>query len=913
MNHLKAGLHDYVRTSSQIILWGFMITAVFIFGLHALFATTHPYPLDYGEAPLVDQARRLAAGETIYQVDRSTPPYTIANYPPLYPLFLAPFAHSVPFQMGRLISVIGAVGSAVFLALTLFALTENRLAALVTASLFLATRYLVQWSGLARIDLLALLFATAALYVLVRWPHSRGAIIGSGILLIAAIYTRQSYALAAPLAAVAWLWSQDKRKAITLAAIVIGGSLVLLALLTVLTGGGFFFHVVTANVNPFSFERTLEGLLDVGGILPLALILALILLIGGWRRVPAWPLLAGFLLGAFISALTYGKVGSNINYFLELTAALSLTTGIVLAWSDKHVWRRAAVLLLIALQIGISLSATMKIGVDSRLAPRRADLEAVRRLEQIAKNTDGTILADEYMGLLTLQDRPLYLQPFEMSQLANDGQWNQQQLVNDILQQQFPAILIHHFGPFPVHRERWTPEMLAAIEQAYRPTQTMAGTVIYRPQEATVATAVPPATANSFAANLNPSPPVLVSQTPHLYQPSLAINPVWPEHMALIVTSGPTAEFSTIDPNTKLLLYTSTDGGNTWAEQTAFSGPPQPTHSGDVAFAPDGSLTIMGIRGGEIILNSAVRESDYDLSVVPQAGVTRAQVIARPRFQIDPRTGDFYLSFDSQAEDLYDTPAFIQSANGGQTWSPTFRANQQVALADFNNGRATWPTDIHLLLGEGNNLALAWVWEAEPWIWPRDVWLSTSEDGGQTMSPPQRIGETWGPISAAANRNGRYALTLRTGTETEQQLVVAITDDNGRSWTSTTINGNIPLTFDVDQRPALSVAENGIVDVIFYATETADCSLTLEEWRNEAIFSYHNSCSYNLYYSYSPDGGQSFSQPVQLNESTIRGDEFAVIDGRSQTGSPAIVATNEAAYAAWIEEGQVYTSRIPNP
>ena len=910
MNQFKASLPNYVRTVTQIILWAFMGTAVFIFLLHALLAISYPYPLDYGEAPLINQAQRLVSGENIYRSDLSEPPYTISNYPPLYVLFLAPFAQGSPFQMGRLISVLAAVGSAIFLGRIVLTLTQNRLAAWATSTLFLSIPFVVHWSGMTRIDLLAMLFATAALFVLVRYEDSRWGLIGSGILLIAAAYTRQSYALAAPLAAVAWLWLQDRQKALKLAGIVVGGGLVLFALLSLLTGGGFFFNIITANANQFQWDRALDGLLTVAGTLPLAIILALVLLIGGWKKVSGWWLCAGFLLGALISTFTYGKIGSNVNYFLEITAALSLTAGLVLGWRDDDMWQRALIIVLIALQIGIGLAATMSLAVDQRLAARRADLEAVRRVEQFLERTDGTVLADEYMGLLNMHGRPLYLQPFEMSQLANDGHWDQQPLLNDIRNQEFSAILIHHFGPFPVHRERWTPEMLDAIDQAYRPSQTMAGTVIYTPQEMGEITAVPPATSATFPAEAAASAPSLVSQSANLYQPTVAINPILPEQMAVIATAGSAAAFSTFDRNTTLLLYTSTDGGQSWTEQTAFSGPLIPTVSGGVYFAPDGTLYVMGIRGGEVVLDRGIREMDYDLSRTPQLPVTRVQVNARPRLQVDMESGDLYISMDAQANEIYDTPVFMRSTDGGALWSLPMRADQQVALADFDNGRATSPDDIHLLLGADDNLAMVWVWDAEPWIWPRDVWMSTSADGGSTFSPPTRIGETWGPLSAAANNNGRYALTLRTGTESEQQLVVAVSDDNGRSWHSTIASGDIPLTFDVEQGPALSVTDNGIVDLIFYAAETADCSPSLEEWRFGSRFSYENSCTYNLYYSYSTDGGESFSQPIPLNDTVIQGNEFAIVDGRSQTGSPSLATTNEAAYAVWIQGGQVYLSRI---
>ena len=55
------------------------------------------------------------------------------------------------------------------------------------------------------------------------------------------------------------------------------------------------------------------------------------------RRSPLFALAAPYALGAVLSALTIGKVGSNVNYLLELCAASSLAGGIVVAWSRQHV------------------------------------------------------------------------------------------------------------------------------------------------------------------------------------------------------------------------------------------------------------------------------------------------------------------------------------------------------------------------------------------------------------------------------------------------------------------------------------------------------------------------------------------------------------------------------------------------
>jgi hypothetical protein len=607
--------------------------------------------------------------------------------------------------------------------------------------------------------------------------------------------------------------------------------------------------------------------------------------------------------------LTIGKVGANVNYFLELAAALSLIIGSIIAWSEPNIWRYAIVLLLVIGQMGLALSSTMNTAVDRFLTPRRIEVESIGRLEQLVANRPDPVLADEYMGLITLQDRPLYLQPFEMTQLARDGVWDQTTLLTEMEQAAFNAILIHYSGNPSVHRDRWTDEMLAAVDKAYRPAYTMMGTVVYLPWEDSEITAVPAPNETTFNANLAVGAPTLLSQSPNLYQPVLAINPINPQHLALIVGAGPAADFSTFAPGVNLLLYTSTDGGATWAEQEPLTTPRLSNTDGALAFAPDGTLVVMGSRDGELTLNSSAAEANYEMTLANQMGVTRAQIYARPWLQIDPETAEFILSFDAQEEDTYDTPAFIRSTDSGQIWSTSTRPDQHIALTDLSNLRAVWPDDIRVLFGEGEEAALVWTWGAEPWVWPRTVWLATSTDGGQTLSPPQRIAETWGPINATS-RDGRYAIITRTGIETEMQLAVSLSADNGRTWSNALASGDIPITFDPDKAPGLSIAPNGTIDVVFYAAQTADCGQTTAVWRDSVNLPYVDNCQYDVYYAFSEDEGQSFSQPLQLNDSAIAGETFAVVNGRSQSGSPAIAGNDEAAFPVWIDGGQLYTLRL---
>ena len=284
-------LRPYFSEGAKIVLSFFLVATVIIFALHTYLSVAYPYSLDYGEAPLIDQAVRLSAGENIYRSDVNTPPYTIANYPPLYVISLIPFLNwfDSPFQMARVISVIATLLSGAFIGLIIYTLSKNRFAALVAAIIFLASPYVVQWSARARIDSLALAFATGALFVLVRWPKARWTWLIGGLLFVAAIYTRQSYVLAAPLAGFVWLWTQDKRRAVSLALLVGGLGIALFLIINTLTNGGFYYNIVTANVNEFAWERLRENLAQLWWDNYLILGLSAVFLFIGWRTQKSWP------------------------------------------------------------------------------------------------------------------------------------------------------------------------------------------------------------------------------------------------------------------------------------------------------------------------------------------------------------------------------------------------------------------------------------------------------------------------------------------------------------------------------------------------------------------------------------------------------------------------------------------------
>jgi len=504
---------SYLEAGARTLVSVVFAVALIVFGIHALQGLLYPFPLDYGEAPLVDQAIRLAQGGAIYRANLDTPPYTITNYPPLYVLAMAPFVaiFGPNFWAGRLISVVGALATAWFLGGIVAAQggqaqSRDRFAAWLTALLFLAFPYVVSWAKLARIDLLALALSIAALYVIACRPQSNRALVGTALLLTAAIYTRQSYGLAAPFAAFVWVWARRGwRAAFALAGMVAAVGLFLFVILNLATGGGFFFNIVTANVNPFNIDTIIRYTRELWGLVPILLFLCVVLIFfipaRARRKLSAaegWPMVIPYLAGALLSAGTIGKIGSNVNYLLELCAALALVAGTVLTWSRK-VWRsdvespgpvwvpplaRSVVLILLAVQVPLLMRFTLLNPVQD-FKYRSSLRPSLDELRVLVAETAGPVLADEYMGMLTLNNKLLYIQPFEVTQLANAGLWDQTPLLDAIRAETFPLILIHHYRWYPVYQERWTPEMLTAIQAHYVASDFKADTILFRPRSTT--------------------------------------------------------------------------------------------------------------------------------------------------------------------------------------------------------------------------------------------------------------------------------------------------------------------------------------------------------------------------------------------------------------------------------------------
>lgn len=324
-----------------------LIANAVFFIVHAAHMLTYPYPLDYGEGPLVQQVNLLRNGLPFWRLyaDPGAPPYNVVNYPPVYPLaaWLVSFATGDALLAGRIVSLMAAFGAVAALWLlssrqSAVGSQERRQPVIVSPChlvilSFLALPIVREWAVVMRVDMLGVCLGLWGA-VVARRNAGRAAVLWAVPLLLASLLTKPSL-IAAPGAVVVWLLLRDWQRAVLVAgALALGGGL-LVGLLQWASGGWFFFHVVTANANEwqatlaYNFwhdQLVIHGTLFVAAPLGVVAWLARGVAVRPWqeRRAVLLPVTLPIMytLLGIVTAIGVGKVGAYLNYFLELYAGL---------------------------------------------------------------------------------------------------------------------------------------------------------------------------------------------------------------------------------------------------------------------------------------------------------------------------------------------------------------------------------------------------------------------------------------------------------------------------------------------------------------------------------------------------------------------------------------------------------------
>jgi hypothetical protein len=452
-------------------------------------ALRFPFPIEYGEGPVLEQAVRLARGEAIYLNSFAPSPWRLTQEPPVFHLAQLPFVASNPaFWPGRAISVISAIACVLLVALIVHRLTDDWLASAISGLILLAFPHLASWSLLNRADTLALSLSLTGLYVTLRWArHLWGASLAAA-LFVASIFTQPAYALAAPATAFIWLfWSQRmRRQAGLLIGLVAGAALALFLGLNLATAGGFMLNVFIAGSGTFVWFRVIGLLINLFVHTAFVFIGGFIFLVleRSTERTHAWPFALPYVVLSLLATLTAGNAGSDVNDLYQLVAALCVLMGSAIAWVSVTAWLRVIALVVVAFQLADLRDWTQ----ESYLAAAIERMTQPRELAQLSaqmRQINDDVLADEYMGLLPINGKRIYLQPAEFTQLQAQGLWSDAQLIEQINQRQFPMIALYEPATAdtePLIVQRWPKPVRDAIYANYEVRERLADALIYVPK-----------------------------------------------------------------------------------------------------------------------------------------------------------------------------------------------------------------------------------------------------------------------------------------------------------------------------------------------------------------------------------------------------------------------------------------------
>ena len=359
----------------------------------ALSRLTYPFTVEWLESNSLVEVHRILAGQRLYAAP--TAGYVPDGYPPLYFAVSAAAASvlGVSYLPLRLVSLVSSLVCFALLGRLIQRETASVAAGVGAAGLFAATYFATDtWFDVGRVDSLFLALSIGGLYA-ARWMRSTRGAIAAGVLLAAAVLTKQT-GLAEGVVVIAALLTGPRRRLACVAALaeltVLGISTLLLG---ITSGGWYIFYVFQLMsehpLNYSSFGRFCTALLSALGIAACAALI-------GARRVPL-VLLAGSATLAVEGCAALVHSGGSSNDMLPAYLAVALLAGLALGGKSSG-WASAASGVLVLAQTAVLLSGFH----PSQAIPTSADRAVGERLTAglRAFGGDVAIPADPGLSLL---------------------------------------------------------------------------------------------------------------------------------------------------------------------------------------------------------------------------------------------------------------------------------------------------------------------------------------------------------------------------------------------------------------------------------------------------------------------------------------------------------------------------------
>jgi hypothetical protein len=471
-----------------------LIAVVGLYALYAIAALRFPWGLDYSEG-LIWQQVLWTPGPHWYG-DITHYPFVVFEYPPVYMLVVkAVAALGVPMlAAGRAVAIAATLAACGLLGAIVWRTARSicntgaapALAGIGAACLPLSLAPVLSWSILMRVDMLALAFTYLGLALGAAALRRRALLYPAVLAFVAAVFTKQIYLAGAFSLGVVWLIRAPRQAILAYGA----GGLVGLAAVSGLgwiTGGGFIRHIFLYNVDRVDAAiavrqawRWIAAYPVFAALVPAGLVLVWreALAERRWRGLAAMirsddsvallAVLTAYLMLTTVMLVSAGKIGASRNYFIEWMCAWCLWIGLLAAVGLNRLRTVAQPIWLL-----VPLCLVLQLGpVPPALAAiRRAEFSAERARQAVLllarmRELKGPILSDD-MALVIQSGREVGAEPGILLELAQNGVWDEMNLVRMLQGRQFAAVITAYDPGDPTFDARYLPRTQAAMLAAY--------------------------------------------------------------------------------------------------------------------------------------------------------------------------------------------------------------------------------------------------------------------------------------------------------------------------------------------------------------------------------------------------------------------------------------------------------------
>jgi len=445
------------------------------------------------ESVVAAHSLMLAQHGTLYY-DLNQYPYTVSAYMPLfYTLEAGLIRLGLPaFAAGRLLTLAAFLGLIVVVSRTVRVYTKNQLCEWIAAITVGISPLMIYWGVVGQVDVLAIFFSAAAFYQFARYDVlGESTLWRTGLLIGLAMFTKQT-AVAVPAAVFLTLCLRDWKLAVRFALAVGAAILAAVWALDLVLDGRFIQNTIFANMNPFQADKMIAQLQYFGGVCGGLLVIALASL----RKQALAPALY-LLCAALVFLGTAAKVGSDTNYQLELSIALTICAVIGLHKLDYfrlHFAGSTRWITLLILPLGVHAAVGVRASANiflARFANEKVFRAEIQGLRPYVAATGGLVASTDFNAMVRLRER-MDVEPLIYGILVRAGLVDPEPVRRDLERRAFSTVLLHEdvFQP-PSARSAEIASLpavqLAEIRSHYRlvahvPGPFLDGVYVYQPK-----------------------------------------------------------------------------------------------------------------------------------------------------------------------------------------------------------------------------------------------------------------------------------------------------------------------------------------------------------------------------------------------------------------------------------------------